>query len=37
MILNGDFELWTDLTDEATKVNRQVYELIDYFDRRNQN
>ena len=35
-IVNGNFELWTDLTDEATKINRQVYELIDYFDRRNQ-
>ena len=33
-IVSGMFEPWTDLTNEAKKINRQAYQLIDYFDTR---
>ena len=34
--VNGEFEPWKGLADEVVKINRQVYDLIDYFDEKEE-
>jgi hypothetical protein len=36
-IVNNDYEWYKPLVDKMNQLNHQVYSLIDYFDKQNNN